>query len=48
MLGYYWPTMVADAMQFTKRYQQCQVHGDYVHVPPECLHPTAISWPFEA
>ena len=40
--------MVADAMQFAKRYQQCQVHGDYVHMPPEWLHPTAISWPFEA
>ena len=47
-LGYYWPTMVADAMQFAKRCQQCQVHGDYVHMPPEWLHPTAISWPFEA
>ncbi|XXG47534.1 hypothetical protein AAC387_Pa02g2168 [Persea americana] len=47
-LGYYWPTMVADAMQFAKHCQQCQVHGDYVHMPPEWLHPTAISWPFEA
>ena len=34
-LGYYWPTMVADTMQFAKRCQQCQVHGDYVHMPPE-------------
>ena len=40
--------MVADAIQFAKRCQQCQVHGDYVHMPPEWLHPTAISWPFEA
>ena len=47
-LGYYWPTMVADAMKFAKCCQQCQVHGDYVHMPPEWLHPTAISWPFEA
>ncbi|XXG47788.1 hypothetical protein AAC387_Pa02g2368 [Persea americana] len=47
-LGYYWPTMVADAIQFAKRCQQCQVYGDYVHMPPEWLHPTAISWPFEA
>ncbi|XXG41995.1 hypothetical protein AAC387_Pa01g2354 [Persea americana] len=47
-LGYYWPTMVADAIQFAKHCQQCQVHGDYVHMPPEWLHPTAISWPFEA
>ena len=34
-LGYYWPTMVTDAMQFAKRCQQCRVHGDYVHMPPE-------------
>ncbi|KAJ8644665.1 hypothetical protein MRB53_006413 [Persea americana] len=47
-LGYYWLTMVADAVQFAKRCQQCQVHGDYVHMPLEWLHPTAISWPFKA
>ena len=35
MLGYYWPTMVADAMQFAKCCQQCQIHEHSVHMPPE-------------
>ena len=24
------------------------IHADFIHQPPELLHPTAASWPFEA
>jgi len=33
-LGYYWPTMVQDAMKFAKACQACQIHGDFIHQPP--------------
>ena len=47
-LGYYWPTMIADAIKYAKKYKACQIHVDFIHQPPELLHPTVASWPFEA
>ena len=47
-MGYYWPTMVKDCMQYAKRCQACQFHANYKHQPHEPLHPTVSSWPFEA
>ena len=47
-LGYYWPTIIAGVIQYAKRCQQCHVHLDYVHLSPEWLQPTTISWHFEA
>jgi len=47
-LGYYWPTMIADAIQYARRCKSCQIHADFIHQPPELLHPTVTSWPFEA
>ena len=47
-LGYYWPTMIADAIQYARRCKACQVHADFIHQPLELLHPTVASWPFEA
>ena len=46
-LGYYWPTMVQDSMKFAKTCKVCQLHGDFIHQPPQLLHPTMLSWPFE-
>jgi len=42
-LGYYWPTMVQDAMKFAKACQACQIHGDFIHQPPQLLYPSILS-----
>jgi len=47
-LGYYWPIMVADAIKYARRCKACQIHVDFIHQPPELLHPTVDSRPFEA
>ena len=47
-LGYYWPTMVQDAMKHVKSCRACQIHGDFKHQNPLPLHPTILSWPFNA
>ncbi|XP_028081100.1 uncharacterized protein LOC114282592 [Camellia sinensis] len=43
-LGYYWPTMFADCID----YARCQFHGNFLHQPPDPLHLTTCSWPFAA
>ena len=47
-MGYYWPTMVKDCMDYAKKCQACQYHANFIHQAPEPLHPTVASWPFEA
>ncbi|KMT17273.1 hypothetical protein BVRB_2g039730 [Beta vulgaris subsp. vulgaris] len=47
-LGYFQPIMVQDFMEFAKRCEDCQYHSNFIHQPPETLHPTVTSWPFEA
>ncbi|KAL0373499.1 UNVERIFIED_CONTAM: hypothetical protein Sradi_3265700 [Sesamum radiatum] len=47
-MGYYWPTMVKDCIDYAKRCQACQFHVNLIHQPPEPLHPTVASWPFDA
>jgi len=47
-LGYYWPTMMANAIQYAKWCKACQIHANFIHQPLEMLHPTIASWPFEA
>ena len=47
-MGYYWPTMVKDCMEYAKRCLACQFHANFIHQPPEPLHPTITSWPFNA
>ncbi|KAM2766320.1 hypothetical protein COP1_022238 [Malus domestica] len=47
-MGYYWPSMVKDCLEQAKRCQACQFHANFIHQPPEPLHPTATSWPFDA
>ncbi|RVW25141.1 hypothetical protein CK203_110588 [Vitis vinifera] len=44
--GYFWLTMETDCCQFVQRYQECQMHGDLIHVPPSELHALASPWPF--
>ncbi|CAA0830748.1 Unknown protein, partial [Striga hermonthica] len=47
-MGYYWPTMVRDCIDYAQRCQTCQFHANLIHQPPESLHPTVSSWPFDA
>ncbi|XP_019160042.1 PREDICTED: uncharacterized protein LOC109156645 [Ipomoea nil] len=47
-MGYYWPTMVKDCIDYARRCQACQFHANFIHQPPEPLHPTVASWPFDA
>ncbi|KAJ6853187.1 uncharacterized protein M6B38_251600 [Iris pallida] len=47
-MGYYWSTMVADAIDYARKCKACQIYADFIHQPSEFLHPTVASWPFEA
>jgi len=47
-MGYYWPNMVHDCIDFAKRCDTCQFYANFIHQPLEPLHPTVASWPFEA
>ncbi|XP_059310872.1 uncharacterized protein LOC132062290 [Lycium ferocissimum] len=47
-MGYYWPTMVKDCLDYARRCKACQFHANFIHQPPEALHPTVASWPFDA
>ncbi|XP_014523638.1 uncharacterized protein LOC106779933 [Vigna radiata var. radiata] len=44
--GYYWPTMEADAVEFTRRGNQCQAHANNHHTPSQKLHTIVSPWPF--
>jgi len=46
-LGYYWLTMITDAIQYARKYK-AQIYADFIHQPPELLHSTFASWLFEA
>ncbi|KAM1205320.1 hypothetical protein ACFX2G_006237 [Malus domestica] len=48
IMGYYWPSMVKDCLEYAKMCQACQFHANFIHQPHEPLHPTATSWPFDA
>ena len=40
--------MVKDCIDYAKRCQECQFHANLIRQPPEPLHPTVASWPFDA
>ncbi|XP_050877321.1 uncharacterized protein LOC127081078 [Lathyrus oleraceus] len=44
--GMYWPTMLKDYIEFTKGFQECQVHAGIQHVPASELHSIIKPWPF--
>jgi len=46
--GYYWLTMIADTIQYTRWYKACQIHVDFIYQSLELLHPIVASWQFEA
>ena len=39
--------MVQDCIDYAKRCDTCQFHANFIHQPPEPLHPTVASWAFE-
>ena len=45
-IGYYCPTIEADAYHFVKKCVPCQQHGDLIHAPAQDLQPTITPWPF--
>jgi Integrase zinc binding domain len=45
-MGYYWPTMVVDCEDHTKKCRMCQIHDPFMHQAPNPLHPTVASWLF--
>ncbi|XP_028550146.1 uncharacterized protein LOC114579513 [Dendrobium catenatum] len=47
-MGDYWPNMVKYCLGYAKKCHQCQVHTDVIHRPPNPIHPTVASWPFES
>ena len=47
-MGYYWPTLVKDCMEYAKMCQTCQFNANFIYQLLKPLHPTISSWPCEA
>ncbi|KAA0033770.1 uncharacterized protein E5676_scaffold1428G00880 [Cucumis melo var. makuwa] len=47
-MGYYWPKMIQDSINYAKMCEACQYHANFIYQPPEPLHLTMASWSFEA
>ena len=45
-VGYYWPSMQADANKFVQHCDKCQRFANLLHSPLEVLIPMTIPWPF--
>ncbi|KAF7842064.1 Integrase, catalytic core [Senna tora] len=45
-IGYYWPTMEADALAFVRRCLPCQKLANSIHAPAVELHALSTPWPF--
>ena len=45
--GYYWPTMLKDAMELVKKCKICQEHAQISHLPSEPLTLITSPWPFQ-
>jgi len=39
--------MVKDCIDYARKCQSCQLHANLIHQPPQPLHPTVASWPFD-
>ncbi|KAA0054703.1 uncharacterized protein E5676_scaffold104G00120 [Cucumis melo var. makuwa] len=47
-MSHYWPKMVQDSTDYAKKCKACQYHANFIHQTPKPLHPTVVSWLFEA
>jgi len=45
-VGYYWPTLKADCVDFVKKCQNCQEHGPLIHLHPHDLQNINYPWSF--
>ncbi|KAF7839558.1 reverse transcriptase [Senna tora] len=45
-IGYYWPTIEADALAFVRRCLPCQKLANSIHAPAVELHALSTPWPF--
>uniref|UniRef100_A0A2N9I5K1 Uncharacterized protein n=1 Tax=Fagus sylvatica TaxID=28930 RepID=A0A2N9I5K1_FAGSY len=45
-LGYYWPTMKKDTVDFVKSCHTCQLQANLIHTHPTSLQNMATPWPF--
>ena len=44
----YWPTMVKDCLYYARKCYACQFYANFIHQPPEVVHPTIASWQIDA
>lgn len=44
--GFFWPTMRANAIEFAKKCEKCQKHGDSILQPTRKLSSMVVAWPF--
>ncbi|XP_070050399.1 uncharacterized protein [Nicotiana tomentosiformis] len=45
---YFWMTMESDSILYVQKYHQCQIHGDFIQVPPNKLNVMGSPWLFVA
>ena len=45
--GYYWPTMLKDAIELVRKCKACQEHAKISHLPFEPLTSVTSPWPFQ-
>ena len=45
--GYYWPTMLKDAIELVRKCKACQEHAKISHLPSEPLISVTSPWPFQ-
>ena len=45
-MGYFWPTMRKDAVDYARKCKACQICVSVTHQPSDLLHPTLAPWPF--
>ena len=45
--GYYWPTMLKDAIELVRSCRICQEHAKISHLPAEPLTSIISPWPFQ-
>ncbi|XP_049391594.1 uncharacterized protein LOC125856036 [Solanum stenotomum] len=39
--------MLKDCLDYARRCQTCQFHANFMHQPPDVLHPMVASWQFD-
>lgn len=45
-MGYFWPTLEHDTIDFVRRCRKCQQFSHEIHMPAQALQLIATPWPF--